>query len=506
MINEIKNKIAADNKVLEVLPQNSSNNRKKYAEQISIMKADYMTKQKEILSFIIEKNNSLRQKYNLPHENSLVKSIDLLEKRLNYFNPYQEPYEILGLDLLFYNLHKYYDNDLNFYNNNINKILDIFERADIVLSKKDFYFTDSIEEYMDVLLKERKNGNCNSALVKETFENLFWKSHDMMNYILLNFKYLYFSNEKKFNAYLEKARKLILSEYDNSYDILLHKYKELIINSNTMYLNNSGVFFDKFASGEINISDYEKDKIERLINEYVEDNASDKREIFNKLYASLKEEQFIYQNKFVLDEVDKIYQDKDNIKNLVSDTNKEINGLIKTIYKKRKKLKSKGLFKAKNPELLKKEIEDSLNELAEKYSLLDENRYKEMISKLVNPTIKDYYLIGKSYLFMKNIIKDRDVDIDSIIKDINHNLYNPYNALVENIKYKNVEELNLIVYDKYRLLGLTLTVDSFGVDNLDSFLKAIGNIIIYYALLDLEIDIDEIDFILKSDEIIKKVS
>jgi hypothetical protein len=56
------------------------------------------------------------------------------------------------------------------------------------------------------------------------------------------------------------------------------------------------------------------------------------------------------------------------------------------------------------------------------------------------------------------------------------------------------------------LLGFSLTVDSFGVDNLDSFIKAIGNIVIYYALEELNIDISEIDFILQSDEIIKKVS
>lgn len=506
MINEIKKKIEADNKVLEVLPQNSSSNRKKYAEQVKTMKNDYASKEKEVLSFIKAKNNSLRQKYDLPHENDLVKSINLLEKRLNYFNPHQDPYEILGLDKLFYSLYKYYDNDLSVYNNTVNKILDIFERADIVLSKKDFYFSNSAEEYMEVLLNERKNGNCNSPIVKETFENLFWKSHDMMRYILLNFKHLYFSNEKKFKSYLEKARKLILSEYENSYDVLLHQYQELIINSNQKYLNNSGVFFEKFVNSEINATDYEKDKIERLMIEYVDDSVTDKRDIFDKLYASLKEEQFIFQNRFILDEVDKIYQDKDNIKNLVSDTNKEIGTLIKTIHKKRKKLKSKGLFKPKNPSLLKKEIEDSLNELDEKYELLDENRYKEKIAGLINPTIKDYYLIGKSYLFMKNLTKDQEVNADDIIKEIDKNLYSPYNALIENIKYKNLDELNLIVFDKYRLLGLSLTVDSFGVDNIESSIKAIGNIIIYYALSDLKIDIDEIDFILKSDEIIKKVS
>ncbi len=107
---------------------------------------------------------------------------------------------------------------------------------------------------------------------------------------------------------------------------------------------------------------------------------------------------------------------------------------------------------------------------------------------------------------MKKICEDKDIDVDEAIKEIDSNLYSPYNALIENIKYKNVDDLNLIVFDKYRLLGLTLTVDSFTVDNLDSFIKAIGNIIIYYALEDLKIDIDEIDFILESDEIIKKVS
>lgn len=506
MINEIKKKIEADNKVLEVLPQNSSNNRKKYAEQVKTLKSDYLNKEKEVLNFIKGKNSSLRQKYDLPHENDLSKTINLLEKRLNYFNPHQEPYEILGLDKLFYSLHRYYDNDLSFYNNNINKILDIFERADILLTKKDFYFSDSAEEYMEVLLKERKNGNCNSPLVKETFESLFWKSHDMMLYILLNFKYLYFSNEKKFKTYLQKAKKLILGEYEDSYANLLHQYQELIINSNQKYLSNSGVFFEMFVNGDINASDYEKDKIERLMSEYVDDSIPDKRDVFDKLYASLKEEQFIYQNKFVLDEVDKIYQDKDNIKNLVSDTNKEISSLIKTIHKKRKKLKSKGLFKPKKPQLLKKEIEDSLNELAEKYELLDENRYKEKIAGLVNPTVKDYFLIGKSYLYMKTITKDQEINADDIIDIINRNLYSPYNALLENIKYKDVEELNLIVFDKYQLLGLSLSVDSFASDNLDSFIKAIGNIIIYYSLNDLSIDIDEIDFVLKSDEIIKKVS
>jgi hypothetical protein len=70
----------------------------------------------------------------------------------------------------------------------------------------------------------------------------------------------------------------------------------------------------------------------------------------------------------------------------------------------------------------------------------------------------------------------------------------------------NVETLNLIVYDKYRLIGLSLTTDDFSEDNLDGLSKVVGNIIIYYTLTELNIKLEEISFIIDSDEIIKKLS
>ncbi len=503
MVDEIKKKINDDNEVLNILPQNNANNRKKYRKKLTALKEEYLGKQKEVINFISNKNVLLKSKYNINHVSNIEKLIDVTEKRLNYFNPYQDPYEILGLDKLFYSLYKYYNNDLNYYNTNINRILTIFETAHVVLTKKDFFFNDSAEEYMDVFLRERANGNYNSPIIKETFEKLFWKCHDMMRYILINFKYLYYANEKKFKEYVNYARKQILTQYSNNYDQLLASYRDLIIKNNEFYLHNWGVFYEKFANSELIISEYDKDKIDKLMNEYNTTN----KDLYKKLYASIREEMFIYENQFVLDEIDKLYQDKDSFKNIVNDTNKEISSLIKTISKKRKKVTSKGLFKPKNVNLLNKEIEDSLTELFTKYEQLDENRYKEKIASLVNPTIKDYYLIGMSYIFMQNIRKEKeDIDVDKVISGISRNIYNPYNALIENIKYKNIEELNLIVYDKYRLMGLSLTIDSFLVDNLDSFIKTIGNIIIYYALDELKVKLDEIDFVLQTDEILKKLS
>ena len=508
MINDIKKMIDDDNEVLNILPQNNVNNRKKYLKELTTIKKKYTNMKEETEGYIILKNGGLKKKYDIPHEDSLSKFIEDLEKKISYFNPYHDAYEILGLDKLFYCLHKYYDNDLTIYNNTTNKILDIFDQVGVEIKADDFYFSDSAKEYLEVLINERKSGNHNSKIIKDTFEKLFWKNHNMMRYILLNFKHIYYENEKKFNEYVKKVQQSILGEYDNSFENLVKKYQDLVHKSNDSYLINYGVFYRKFMNKEITVNDYEKEKIEKLISEYLNSTSTNNsKEIFMKLYASINEEMFIFRNKIILDEVDKLFQEKDSFKNLVSGTRKEITTIEKTIYKKHKKLNSRCLFKnKKNDNIINKEIEDSLLELDNKYDELDENRYKEKIGTMVNPSVKDYLLLGKSYMFMVQICKEKEEEPEHYINDIEKNIYCPYDVLVENINYANVETLNLIVYDKYRLIGLSLTTDDFVEDNLDGLSKVISNIIIYYTLIELNIKLDEISFIIDSDEIIKKLS
>ena len=172
------------------------------------------------------------------------------------------------------------------------------------------------------------------------------------------------------------------------------------------------------------------------------------------------------------------------------------------------KMHRKCFFKKDNKNsLLNTEIENILLELDEKYDLLDENRYKEKTLLMVNPSIKDYYLLGKSFLFMRSCTKSMEnINIDDIINQISNNLYSPYNAVIENINYSNIEGLNLIIYDKYRLVGFNLSSDDLTNDNLENLIKTVSNIIIYFCLHNLEIKLDEIEFILQSDEIIKKMS
>ena len=170
-------------------------------------------------------------------------------------------------------------------------------------------------------------------------------------------------------------------------------------------------------------------------------------------------------------------------------------------------MNSRSIFKKKNIDgILLKEIENSLDELEPKYDELDDNRHKEKIAAMVNPSIKDYFLLAKSYLFMEKIGADKEESTDTLIEDINKNIYSSYNALLENLNYASIENLSLIVYDKYKLLGLMLTTDSFQEENLESLSKTVGNIIIYHALNELDIKIEEIDYIIQSDDIIKKAS
>lgn len=506
MLESITKMINDDNEVLNILPQNNITNRKKYRAQLTTVKEKYQLMEKEVLDYVVAKNSLLRSKYDISFENIFDKKIKDLETKIRYFNPYQDAFEILGLDKLFYGLHKYYDNGLNVYNDNINKILDIFNEVGIVLTKNDFYYSENSNKYMEVFINEKQKGNYNSEAVKKAFEDLFWQDHNMMRYILLMFYHLYYVNEKKFNLYLKKKQIEILSTYDNSFDNLVAKYHEVIKNSNEFYLGNKGVFFDKFIQKELSTSDYEQEKVDKIIKDYIASDITDTKDLFMKLYASLKEEKFIYQFKFIIDEVDKIYKEKDSNKDLVATTKKEIAVIEKNIYSKYKKINSRGIFKKPNKELLVKEIDELLVELDQKYDVLDENRYKERICNMVNPKLKDYYLLSSSYLFMNKISKEQEMDTDSIIDVVLKNVYCPYNGLIENINYDNVSTLNFIVYDKYRLLGLNLKTDDFNEENLDGLTKVMGNICIYYTLNELGIDILEINFIIESDDIIKKVS
>ena len=116
MLDTITKMINDDNEVLDILPQNNVNNRKKYKAQLTTVKEKYLDMQNQVSSYIISKNKLLREKYNISFESNLHDQIKDLENKIRYFNPYQDAFEILNLDKLFYGLHKYYDNGLNVYN------------------------------------------------------------------------------------------------------------------------------------------------------------------------------------------------------------------------------------------------------------------------------------------------------------------------------------------------------------------------------------------------------
>ena len=508
MIDEIKKSIDNDNEVLSILPQNNMRNRKKYKEKVEELLKEYQYKQNEVYRFIAAKNSLLKNVSPNKNIEELKNKIDELYKKVIYFNEKQSPYEILGLDLLFYNLHKYYNNDLDYYNDNIYQILDIFDKAGIILTCDDFYFSDSANEYMKTLLTERQNGVLNSETLKVTFANLFWKSHNMMRHILLNFKHLYYANEKKFIDYLNKERVEILKDYSNSFDVLLSEYQSTVIEYDNLIANSKYLYFEKFMNKELTVKDFLPEKMEKLISNFTDStvNTSNKN-IFYSFYYSLKEEKFIRDYEFILEDINKIYLEKDSYKNIVNSTLKEINSKEKNILKKRKKINRCIRWKRfAKVEILNNEIDTILAELDEIYDQLDDNRYEEIIGGISNPSLKDYFDVAKSYLFMINALKrceKEDLDVKKLVQEFQSCIYNPHNTLIGNISYNDLENLNYIVYDKYRLLGLNLTVDDFNTENLDNLINTVESIVIHYNLLELKINLAEIDFIIKSDEIIK---
>ena len=71
MIEEIKKEISDDQEVLNILPQNNVNNRKKYRNKLKELLEKYTKKQDEVYAYIVSKNSLLKNKYDIEYTDSL---------------------------------------------------------------------------------------------------------------------------------------------------------------------------------------------------------------------------------------------------------------------------------------------------------------------------------------------------------------------------------------------------------------------------------------------------
>lgn len=494
-------KINIEKEVLNNLPKNNLKNIEKLYSKMAETHKEYVNKNSLILKEI-DSRLSLASKINLNAKNDILKitnEIKDIEKILIYFDNIKTSYEKMGLDENINNLRHYYMKDLSLINYNILECIEKFKTVNIFLSPNDFIYNKYVNEYITVFFENIDN--LDSQKIKETFENIYWKCPEIIVYIWLNIRYIFFKNEKKIDAYFQDQK----SKFEKDDYNFIEKYnslqKELIVKKNI----NKDLLINEFLNGNILTKDYTHEKllvdISTFISKDLYAQLDDKKEEelileMIKLKDTIEEYKLYTDYKFIIDDIKQIYQNKEknrkkyfNIKNEINKKERKILALNKnTIFHNSEDknlaeqtkliLEIKDLYKKLDKYKVYYKIETSINETSTLFDLLT--------------FVVSFY----DYIFdcISEKYKDMtDDEINTMIIKLKEALKNPNYNIINNITVNEDKNILYIIKDKYQISSININEDDLDENNLENLIKILKKYEIYYNILKNKIDLDKID-------------
>ena len=525
-VTKLNNQIEVDKEILSVLPVNNKKNLKEYKLKCEEIKKNYENYLENINSEI--KRKAVKIKSIPPNSNidELYKQIKNMEK-IKLLNKNITSFEKMDLDELLFVLKRFYKNNLELINENIEKCLEKFKSVGIELKEEDFNYSLYTREYMKVLLDEIKNDNINSTRVKENFEQIYWKCPEIITHIELNIRSLYLKNEKKINKYFQDIRKDVLKELEvkeneNAYK-KLNSLKSRWLKQKD---KDSSLILKSFETKKEAPKDYEKIAVQgqykKLLGIDYDDIETEQMEEFNKNIFRLRDNLFEYKNflkyKFIYDDIIEIYNTKEKYGNVFKQKLKQIKKKEAELFKLNKKIESQSkhsslilkLFNKinKNNNKLEKrnsDINSKILELKDIYRDLEQNKVKNIISTVLtdNSTIFDALSLVRpfcSFLVDSIIKKYEDIsqeDIEFTIGDFWEFLDFPNMTIINNTTITENKDLNLVIKDKYNLCNIKISKDDLEEENLDKLINTAKIICNSYYLERSQITLEDIKFVLQ---------
>lgn len=523
---KLNNQIEVDKEILSVLPVNNKKNLKEYKLKCEEIKKNYENYLENINSEI--KRRSVKIKSIPPNSNidELYKQIKNMEK-IKLLNKNITSFEKMDLDEILFVLKRFYKNNLELINENIEKCLEKFKSVGIELKEEDFNYSLYTREYMKVLLQEIKIDNINSTRVKENFEQIYWKCPEIITHIELNIRSLYLKNEKKINKYFQDIRKDVLKEFEvKENEDAYKKLNSLKSRWLKQKDKDSSLILKSFETKKEAPKDYEKIAVKgqykKLLGIDYDDIETEQMEEFNKNIFRLRDNLFEYKNflkyKFIYDDIIEIYNTKEKYGNVFKQKLKQIKKKEAELFKLNKKIESQSkhsslilkLFNKinKNNNKLEKrnsDINSKILELKDIYRDLEQNKVKNIISTVLtdNSTIFDALSLVRpfcSFLVDSVIKKYEDIsqdDIETTIGDFWEFLDFPNMTIINNTTITENKDLNLVIKDKYNLCNIKISKDDLEEENLDKLINTAKIICNSYYLERSQITLEDIKFVLQ---------
>jgi len=513
----MKNKIDQYKELLSVLPRNNIKNSRMFVRRAEEIKNEIRLYKNSIVTEIKRRYDKYLAVPMNDSINNLENNINDIKSNLYLLNDINTSYEKSGLDKILYDLGKFYNTDLEKVNEDILLTIDKFKLVGVILKKEDFDYGNYVSKYMSVFFDQIDN--LKSSVLKETFDEIYWKCPDIIHYIKVNFRHLYFKNIKVFDKYYEN-RLNDLNINDKLW--YCNEYKSKLRELNDLKNKDIRIIEDSFLSDKLDVKDYLGDKIDKLSNSMfsitldTEELVRESRENLIKLSYTLNEYKQYLRFKYIFDSVKATYQEKANNKNIVKNTLKNINKYENKISKCNSKINFKKIF-SKNESSFDKIFNDmgiSLGELKKLYKEYDINYFKEKVGTYLNDnsSVLDCLHLASSYKI--NLIKiiqtnNEDITMEEVLKEINdlkEFVNSPSLNLVNNLTILDEKDLSMIIVDKYKLMDINISNEMLEDGNLDNFISNVDKILIAYYVNNCGITIDDISFMVDAKKIIEKNS
>ena len=483
---------------LEILPKKTKVNKAKYNEYLEeqLKKITPMIEEAEKeISKRVEQIKKHNTEESLPEERELldiakVKRLSSLSSSSNKMN----------LDYYLYELSSFENNNLEKINGVILKILLAFKEVGIILTPKDFEYSEVVQKYMDTLINDYDN-------IEKVFDDIYWENSNIITQIELNIRYLYFKHKKEIDKYYQSLKEEPLEEY-------LTKYIELKTNQKLNEYQNRTYLFNNFINHTLMLTDYSEKTIDGLLTDIILDREDEDNYLnLTKLSSSLSEYNEYLNFEYIIKDIKELFTKKEEYKGKYDLKLKDITKKEKELFSLNKQINKTGLFKPNLKKIneLKLKRNTTITDILSLYIELDELTIQnDIYNNVTNETTYQDFLkltCFNTKYFIK-LLKDQ---IDNLtIEDINQNITNLFEYafgseinIISNIAISEEKDIPKIIKDKYRLLNISINEENLNKDDIEKVQKNIEDLIIYYNIKKINLNIQDIDFIFKTEKLKK---
>lgn len=516
-IKEILEKIDVEKEVLATMPKNNAKNVDKYLEKVLQIKKEYEGYKEKIVNTFNKRYEKLTDIKSTNEIENLDIRLNTIENTLYLLSNEKTSYEKMGLDKIIYKIGRYYKENLENINQQIENAIQKFDDVGIKLDLADFDYSIYVEQYMKVFFEEKRKGNINSAKLKTTFEEVYWKCPDLIIHIELNIRNIYFKKQSQIDKYFDKEKNELLKKWEKTPKQIMDSYLDIKMQKNEKLAQDKKLLLDKFLNGKLNIKDYAQDKVNSnyskiLTPDKLQANQDEiEKSVFEFLNSLYEYKNYLY-FKFIIDDVKKHYNQRENYKKVYEDTKKKIDADEKKLKKLNKKVSSKGLFGKKKKEVKQSaEQNQMIIEIKKAYKELELNKfYNKIYSNLgENTSLYEALNLANSYYnylttcMIENNKTITQEKIDEQIKSLDDFLKNPYNNIINNLTIAEEKDVAMIIKDRYKLLSFNIEKEDFSAKSVDNLIAVLENIAISICLKRTDLKVEEVEEILALRDVIK---